>query len=68
MSFSNTSFVGALDGAVIGSLNLNLGIPTYGTVTIGGGFGSGVRIAYIKNFAYYPAKLSNNELISMTAS
>jgi hypothetical protein len=68
MSFSNTSVVGALDGAVIGSFNLNLGLPQYGTITIGGGFGSGVRRAYIKNFAYYPAKLSNNELISMTAS
>jgi hypothetical protein len=68
-SYSNTGWVSALDGAIISSAGPGTaGLPQYGTITIGSGFGSGVRRAYIKNFAYYPAKLSNNELISMTAS
>ena len=66
-SFSNTSWVGALDGAITGAAGPGVGLPAYGAITIGGGYTS-VRRAYIKNFAYYPAKLSNNELISMTAS
>lgn len=66
-SFSNTSWVGALDGAIVGAAGPGVGLPVYGSITIGGGYVS-VRRAYIKNFAYYPSKLSNNELISMTAS
>lgn len=67
-SFSNTSWVGALDGAIVGAAGPGVGLPQYGIITIGRGFSSGVRRMYIKNFVYYPAKLSNNELISMTAS
>ena len=68
-SYSNTGWVSALDGAITSSAGPGTaGLPQYGTITIGSGFASGVRRAYIKNFAYYPAKLSNNELISMTAS
>lgn len=68
-SFSNTGWVASTNGVRTDSVNgINLyGIPPYGTITIGGGFTQARRV-YFKNIAYYPKKLSNNEINSITSS
>jgi hypothetical protein len=66
--YSNTGWISAFDGVLVGPTGPGLnGIPPYGTITINGGFGLGIRSGYIKNVTYYPAKLSNTELISIAS-
>lgn len=67
-AYSNTGFVASFDGGAIQSAGPGIGVPPYGIITIGGGFSSGAEKVYIKNIAYYPVKLSNTELISITSS
>ena len=67
--YSNTGWMTAYDGILTGPAGPGLnGLPPYGTITINGGFGSGIRSGYIKSVVYYPAKLSNTELISITSA
>ena len=67
-AFSNTGWVGTFDGEPIQSAGPGIGVPPYGVISIGGAYSGGVRRAYIKNVTYYPSKLSNTELISITSS
>lgn len=68
-AYSNTGWVGSFDGGAIQSAGPGIGVPQYGIITIGSGFSDAVlRRGYIKNVTYYPAKLSNTELISITSS
>ena len=66
-AYSNTIFTGSFDGEAVQTAGPGIGIPPYGIITIGGGYGSGPRRVYIKNMAYYPKALSNSELISITS-
>lgn len=68
IAFSNTGWYASHNGVPIaGVYGPGIGVPPYGSITIGSGFNS-VNRAYIKNFAYYPAKLSNTELTTITSS
>lgn len=67
-AYSNTGWNVSFDGGAVQTAGPGIGVPPYGIITIGGGFGGGVERGYIKNVTYYPAKLSNAELISITSS
>ena len=67
-AYSNTGFVASFDGEAVQTAGPGIGVPPYGVITIGGGFSTGVQKCYLKNIAYYPTKLSNAELISITSS
>ena len=67
-AFSNTGWVGCFDGEPVQTAGPGIGVPPYGIITIGGAYSGGVRRAYIKNVTYYPSKLSNTELLSITSS
>lgn len=67
-AYSNTGFVGSFDGEAVQTAGPGIGVPPYGIITIGSGYTTTVDRAFIRNVAYYPTKLSNTELISITSS
>lgn len=67
VTYSNTSWITAYNGTIVEQIGPGI-IPPYNTLTLRGGFASGVRKTYIRNFTYYPVKLSNTELRTITTS